>query len=186
MSEPATHREPGATAPRPPSPAPAHWREPLGILNLRGDPGNPVLREAVQTVLGVDLPPSPGGVADGSAWRVVAVGPDDWFLIGPADASEAMFAALAQALAGLHAALTDVGSGYRVLRLTGPGAIDVLAQGCPLDLHPRAFGEGRCAGSHFFKASVWLWRAGDGFELLVRRSFRGYVELMLARAAGLP
>lgn len=155
-----------------------------GIINLRGDPLDTAFQGAVRTVLGVALPPSPGGIAQGATWRVVAVGPDDWFLIGPAEASEAIIDALAQALAGQHVALTDVGSGYRVLQLRGPQARDQLARGCPLDLHPRVFDEGQCAGSHFFKASVWLWRAGDGFDLLTRRSFQGYVRLMLERGSG--
>ena len=161
-----------------------HWREPLGILNLRGDPRDPGLRAAVQPVMGAGLPPSPGGVASGSVWRIGAAGPDDWFLIGPAEGIGPMADAMTRALRGLNTALTDVSSGYRLLHLSEPGAVNLLAQGCPLDLHPRVFREGQCAGSHFFKASVWLWRTGDGIELLVRRSFQGYVALMLTRAAG--
>jgi heterotetrameric sarcosine oxidase gamma subunit len=41
---------------------------------------------------------------------------------------------------------------------------------------------GRGAGTHFFKASVWLWRTDDDvFELLVRTSFAGYVQELLRR-----
>jgi sarcosine oxidase subunit gamma len=41
------------------------------------------------------------------------------------------------------------------------------------------------AGSHFFKASLWLWQtdAAPTFEALVRRSFVGYVPLMLERTS---
>jgi sarcosine oxidase subunit gamma len=72
-----------------------------------------------------------------------------------------------------------------VLHLSGTPARDVLAQGCPLDLHPRIFKRGASAGSHFFKASVWLWQTDEApvYELLVRRSFTGYVWLMLERAS---
>ena len=36
---------------------------------------------------------------------------------------------------------------------------------------------------YFFKASIWLWQNDGAFELLVRRSFMGYVWLMLERAS---
>ena len=38
-----------------------------------------------------------------------------------------------------------------VLHLSGAPVREVLAQGCPLDLHPSVFGAGQCAQSHFFK-----------------------------------
>ena len=84
----------------------------------------------------------------------------------------------------LHA-VADVSSGYTVLALSGRPAREVLTQGCPLDLHPRAFQTGMSAGSHYFKASVWLWQTDDApsFEVLVRRSFMRYVWLMLERSS---
>ena len=102
-------------------------------------------------------------------------------MIGPPGQSDALAGALRAALGGVHSAVTDVSSGYTVLRLSGPPVRDVLAQGCPLDLHPRSFKTGQSAGSVFFKASVWLWQTDDApvYELLVRNSFRGYVWLML-------
>ena len=71
-----------------------------------------------------------------------------------------------------------------MLHLSGTPVRDVLAQGCPLDLHPRQFGTGSSAGSLFFKASVWLWQTDEApvYEMLVRNSFRGYVWLMLERS----
>ena len=142
----------------------ARWCEGLAIVNLRCDSRDAATRGA------------PSGT------RLVEAGPDDWFVIGAGDSARTMEEALRRALAGQHAAVTDVSSGYTVLRLSGAPVRDVLAQGCPLDLHPRAFAPEHCAGTHVFKASVWLWRTDDdGFELLVRRSFTGYVGLMLER-----
>lgn len=167
----------------------AQWQAGRTIVNLRGRPDDPAFTSACADALGMPLPTEPCRTAVSAkegALRIVWAGPDDWFVLGAADPACAPADRLRQALAGVHAAVTDVSSGYAVLRLAGPAARDVLAQGCPLDLHPRAFGPGQCAGSHFFKASVWLWLAGPeplAFELLVRRSFRGYLDLMLARAA---
>jgi len=42
---------------------------------------------------------------------------------------------------------------------------------------------GQTAGSHFFKASIWLWQvdAAPTYEALLRRSFMGYVWTLLQR-----
>lgn len=161
------------------------WREGLAIINLRGRPEDAAFLRAAHAALGMMLPVEPVRMAEDGELRIVWAGPDDWFLIGPGGHAQSLLARLRHSLAGLHAAITDVSSGYTVLRLVGAPVREVLAQGCPLDLHPRAFGPDRCAGTHFFKASVWLWRAGGdaAFELLVRRSFRSYVGLMLERGA---
>ena len=176
----------------------AGWREGLAIINLRGDVDDPAFRQAVAGALGVEPPgvlitttaaaatPAPASAAAGNdGVRLVWAGPDDWFVLGPKGQADALADRLRAALAGLHHAVTDVSSGYTVLHLSGAPARDVLSQGCPLDLHPRVFPRGACAGSLFFKASVWLWQADEppGYELLVRRSFMGYVWLMLERAS---
>jgi sarcosine oxidase subunit gamma len=60
---------------------------------------------------------------------------------------------------------------------------EVLAKDCPLDLHPRAFGAGRCAQTRLAKAAVLLRPlAGDAIEIIVRRSFTDYFWLWLQEA----
>jgi sarcosine oxidase subunit gamma len=162
----------------------AGWREGLTIFNLRGDVEDAAFCRAVEATLGVALPVKPCTTSENSVVRIVWAGPDDWFIVAPKGHADALSARLREALAGLHHAVTDVSSGYTVLHLSGAPARNVLAQGCPLDLHPRVFTRGSCAGSHFFKASMWLWQT-DGapeYEMLVRRSFMEYVWLLLERA----
>lgn len=163
----------------------AQWPDGLCIVNLRGRPDDDAFVEAASRALGVALPVEPCRTIEAAGRRVVWAGPDDWFVLDPTSPPEAVAGGLREAVAGLHAAVTDVSGGYALLRLAGPSARAALACGCPLDLHPRAFGVGRCAGSHYFKASVWLWQSEDrpAFEVLVRRSFKAYVQLMLARSA---
>ncbi len=163
----------------------AGWRDGLAIVNLRGDPADAEFVAGVQRALGLALPLAAGGTAHGPALRIVWAGPDDWFVIGPKGQADALVQQLRARLRGRHAAVTDVSSGYTVLHLSGAPVREALAQGCPLDLHPRAFRFGQCAGSHFFKASVWLWQLDDepSYEVLVRRSFMGYVWLMLEQVS---
>lgn len=165
-------------------PLSAHWQQVHTLINLRGKPEDPAFLQAVEQALGVPLPLQPRTTQLAGELRIVWVGPDDWFVLAPADQAEPLMGRLGHALRVFNAAVTDVSAGYVVLRLNGPAVRDTLAQGCPLDLHPRVFQPGQASGSQFFKAQVWLWRAAetDTFELLVRRSFQGYVQRMLERS----
>jgi sarcosine oxidase subunit gamma len=81
--------------------------------------------------------------------------------------------------------VVDVSDSRAVITLSGPRALDVLAKGCPLDLHPRVFSPGRCAQSLLAKAHVLLHRVDDAptFEIYVHRSFADYLWTWLEDAA---
>ena len=162
----------------------AGWRSGLSIINLRGNPEDAAFRAAVAGVLDLEPPIQPCSSVSDSMRRLVWAGPDEWFVIDPRDPHVSTESQLRTALQGIHHAVTDVSGGYMVLRMQGAAAREVLAQGCPLDFHPRAFRPGCSAGSLFFKASVLLWQTDDMpiYEVLVRRSFMGYVWLMLERS----
>jgi len=162
----------------------AGWRTGLAIVNLRGNSDDPAFRAAVSRALQLELPVQPCSSVADAVHRLVWVGPDDWFVIGPKGHAAAIEAQLRTELAGLHHAVIDVSGGYTVLHLSGTPVREVLAQGCPLDLHPRVFGPGSSAGSLFFKTAIWLWQtdAAPIYEVLVRSSFRGYFWLMLERS----
>ena len=81
-----------------------------------------------------------------------------------------------------------MGDGLVVVRLHGLGARELLARGCTLDLHPRAFPPWRCAQTLCAKADVIIQAvdAGDdeaAFDLIVRRSFADYLWRWLADAS---
>lgn len=162
----------------------AGWRTGLAIVNLRGNAEDPAFREAVSRALNLELPVRPCSSIADAVHRLVWIGPDDWFVIGPKGQASVIEAKLRAALAGMHHAVTDVSGGYTVLHLSGTPVREVLAQGCPLDLHPRVFRPGSSAGSLFFKASIWLWQTDEApiYEVLVRSSFMGYFWLMLERS----
>ncbi|KAB0623544.1 sarcosine oxidase subunit gamma [Castellaniella defragrans] len=157
----------------------------VGLANLRADPGSGAILDALRSGLGLDLPLVPNTVAQGRDAMALWLGPDEWLLRAPSGAPADLAAHVEAALAGHWFAVTDQTSGHSVVRLRGPGARDVLNAGCPLDLHPRVLTLGQCAQSHFFKASVLLRPLdghGDGWELIVRRSFADYVVRMLLDA----
>lgn len=112
------------------------------------------------------------------------MGPDEWLIYSTRDMGADLERLLRASLHGQHHAVVDVSSGYTVIDIAGSTVRDVLASGCPLDLHRRVFGDGQCAQTHFFKAGITLCRTGDDrFRVIVRRSFAEYCALMLLDAA---
>ncbi len=81
----------------------------------------------------------------------------------------------------------DVSANRTTLELRGPRARELLEFGCPIDLHPRVFGPGRCAQTLLARANVLIWHVADEPEdtwrLFVRPSFAAYVAAWLADAA---
>lgn len=152
---------------------------------MRGEPNDPAFVRAFEQVVGCRPPVKPNTVARGADHDVLWLGPDEWLVrSNGAVAAGALEAKLAQAVQGLYAAAVDVGSGYTVVEVSGARARDVLARGCPLDLHPRVFGVGQCAQSHYFKASITLVPTGDdSYDIIVRRSFADYFCRIMLDAA---
>jgi sarcosine oxidase subunit gamma len=159
-----------------------------GKIELRGDPADRIFMAAVGRTLDLLLPGEPNTTAGRGELAALWLGPDAWLLTCPPDALARCIDDLRAALADVHAAIVDVSDGRVGLRLAGPNARDVLAKGCPLDLHPRAFAVGRCAQSLLAKASVLLHLldddAGRGptFDLYVARSFAPYLWAWLEDA----
>lgn len=157
----------------------------LGHLNLRGDPDDARFVAAVREVAGVAPPVAPNTVREAQGNVLCWLGPDEWLLVTPGELKVPIDGQLRKALTGVRAAVTDVSGGQTIVLLRGDAARDVLAKGCPLDLHPRVFDVGRCAQSHLAKAPVLIRQLDrePAFEIVVRRSFADYLWLWLEDAA---
>jgi sarcosine oxidase, subunit gamma len=147
------------------------------LLDLRGDAGAAEFSSVVAGVLGVAPPVAPNTVAVSGDIDVLWLGPDEWLVAAPAAIASALAERLEAALAGLHHSLIDVSASRVVLELEGAEARAVLAQGMSLDLHPRAFGSGRCAQTGLARVPVILQQidAVPRFRIFVRASFAPYV-----------
>jgi sarcosine oxidase subunit gamma len=156
-----------------------------GHVNLRVDPANPEVLAAVQGILGFALPLQPNSVARNENITVFWLGPNEWLIMVPEEATAATMSALQRVLQGQFFAVTEVSGGQTIVVLSGKDVRNVLAKGCSLDLHPRSFGPGRCAQSHLAKAPILLHQLDDDpmFELILRRSFADYLWLWLLGAA---
>lgn len=134
--------------------------------------------------LGFELPATMRS-AGGGGVEALWLGPDEWLLLVAADAAEHHATALRQGLAASHHAVVDVSDRFAGISIRGTHAADVLAAGCPLDLHPRTFPEGTVTRTLLGKATIVLRRPtqADGFDLYVNGSFAPYVWLFLENAA---
>ena len=127
----------------------------------------------------------PNSVAGAGGTDVLRLGPHEWLVVSAPGAETALEAELAEALAGLGS-VVDLSANRTAVQVVGPRARDVLAKGCALDLHPRAFGTGRCAQTLLGRAQVVLEQLADEpltYGVLVRSSLAAYVATWLLAAA---
>jgi sarcosine oxidase, subunit gamma len=163
-------------------------RPDVGKIDLRGDPGERAFMTGVGRVLDLLLPTEPNTSATKGRVTALWLGPDEWLLTCPVDDTAFFVNSLREALNGTHCAITELSDGRVAFSLQGPSARDVLAKGCPLDLHPRSFTSGSCAQSLLGKASVLIHlvdddpATGPAFEVYVARSFAQYLWAWLEDA----
>ncbi len=153
-------------------------------VDLRGDPMDASFAGSVCGVLGFDLPAVPNRFVAAGGVTALWLGPDEWLLVGDTTANSDLEGRLRAALQGKDAAVTEVSAARAVIELTGPKAREVLAKGCALDLHPRAFGPGQCAQTLLAKAEILIQQTGEApaYRIFVRPSFAAYLVAWLMDA----
>jgi sarcosine oxidase subunit gamma len=116
-------------------------------------------------------PPARPAVATGRNCTLVWEGPDQWLAVSRDRTWPAKLAAELGGIAGV----SDQSGGRALLHLRGVRMRDVLAKGCPIDLHPRAFAAGDAAVTIIAHIGVHLWRlpSDDGLHVAVFRSMAG-------------
>ncbi|WP_149537388.1 sarcosine oxidase subunit gamma [Siccirubricoccus phaeus] len=135
---------------------------PLRRYVLRGDP-------APLGALGLKVPPLLQAAAAGAV-HVLALGPDEWWVMAEAP----------PAWPG-GAWVTEVSAGRAGVSLAGPDAPLLLAEGCPLDL--THFPAGACTRTLFGKVEILLWRRGEAlWHVETARSFAPHLAAHLAEA----
>ena len=156
------------------------------MINLRGDASDQRFTQAVLEHTGMHLPQRANTASIDSQRQLLWMGPDEWLLKLRDGQGDVIASALRSAMQGMHSAVVDVGQGNSTLTLEGPAAADLLARGCPLDLHARVFPAGAMAQTHVAKAAatVLCLAPGTHYELTVRRSFADYLFRWLCEAGG--
>jgi sarcosine oxidase subunit gamma len=153
----------------------------LAMVSLRVAPGSAAAAR-ISSRLGTALPERCGQVLSAGAHSVLWLGPDEFLLVSDGEAG-ALVTDLREALAGDPGSVIDVSANRTTLELSGPGARETLEKGCPVDLHPRAFGTGNAVATILAPVPLLLWQTGNAtYRLLPRSSFAGYVARWLLDA----
>jgi sarcosine oxidase subunit gamma len=144
-------------------------------VNLRGRASDPRFVRAVTSVTDVAPPTQACASVSSLFGSLLWLGPDEWLVVSESQPGEEIAVRLRQALQAIPAAVTDVSDARSVFTLIGANARCVLAKGCSIDFHPRAFLRGQCVQSLLAKASVLIHaRATETFDVYVARSFADY------------
>ncbi|MFE6685184.1 sarcosine oxidase subunit gamma [Streptomyces sp. NPDC057743] len=154
------------------------------MVNLRVDPGSDAA-DRIEKTLGTPLPRRCGDTASaqGGHHTVAWLGPDEWLVLSQAE-EHAVTAELRAALGTDPGSVVNVSANRTTVELRGPAARQVLEKGCPLDLHPRAFGPGQAVSTTVGPVPVLLWQldAEPTYRLLPRSSFADYLARWLIDA----
>jgi len=157
--------------------------DPQGMILLRGDLSDPILKDAVKATVGVAVPRLRTIALDhgkGVAW----MSPDELLLLVPCDEVGAVAADLDAALEGAHSLVADVSDARVAIRVRGTGARDVLAKLAPVDFSKEAFGPGQIRRSRLAQVPAAFWMpAEDEFMVVAFRSVAEYVFNLLKTGA---
>ncbi|CAM5684125.1 sarcosine oxidase subunit gamma [Streptomyces purpurascens] len=154
----------------------------LTMVNVRVAPASESAGR-IEKTLGARLPRECGDTTASGPHTAVWLGPDEWLVISRADGT-ALTGELREALGGDPGSVVDVSANRTTLELRGPAARQVLEKGCPLDLHPRAFGPGRAVSTTVGPVAVLLRQIDDApaYHLLPRSSFADHLGRWLIDA----
>lgn len=103
---------------------------------------------AIGKALGIECSTRPGDCSADEHTQIVWNGPNSWMIIcqdEQAGRSPGELLATLEKAVGELGAVVDQSHGRCGLRLSGARAREVMAKNTAIDLHPRAFGPGRCA-----------------------------------------
>lgn len=131
----------------------------------------PRARQTIEAITRLTPPNRPRRVASGGL-TLIGTAPGRWLVVGEGPAGAATVERVAVRLEGL-AAIADQSDAYGVLRLWGTRVRDTLAKGCPIDLHPSAFGLEDAATVPIATIPCRLWQVdhAPAYDVLVPRSY---------------
>lgn len=142
--------------------------------NLQGDPARAAFIDVASCRFGIALPLSPNTTTRGERLTAFWLGPRSWLLVAERPGAPFEdFDGQRDAVNAVGGALFDVSTSRVAFRVAGPYALAILAGGCPLDLHARAFPAGACAQSLFGHVNALVHKIDEtpAFVVMVARSF---------------
>lgn len=154
-----------------------------GMIALRGDLGLAAVKKAASAASGTPMPGKLEAVMSdtgGLCW----MSPDELLVLCPYDEVQARLGALTSALAKTHALAVNVSDARALFRVSGPGAREVMAKLCPVDLSPEAFRPGMFRRTRMAQIPAAFWLEDEeSFRIVCFRSVARYAFDLLKTAA---
>ena len=141
--------------------------------NVQGDVERARFAAEFARVFGVALPVAPNTTTRSESLAALWLGPRSWLLVARDASPLTDFVAKRNALNAAGGALFDVSASRIAWTISGSHAATLLATGCPLDSHRRAFPPGTCAQSLYGHVGALIVRHEHAsvFTLMVPRSY---------------
>lgn len=159
--------------------------EPLLKLSLRARLDDSGFGEGAEPLLGCEVPRQVGAAARNNATWVLCLGPGEWLALRRSDGPGSSLAGLQCAAAGARGAAVETSAAFAATELRGPAVRGLIAKGCSLDVHPRAFGPLRCARTLIARVPVVLMRpdSDETFWVLAGSSYASWLGSWIRDAA---
>lgn len=153
--------------------------------NIQGTAARAGFVDELQRSFGVALPVAPNTISKTDTMTTLWLGPTSWLVVAGGASPLVDFNAKREALNAAGGALFDLSASRIAWTISGPHSATVLAKGCPLDFHPRAFVAGTCAQSMLGHVNALFVKADDApaFTVMVARSFARNVWHALRESA---
>ncbi|HZV25090.1 MAG TPA: sarcosine oxidase subunit gamma family protein [Acidothermaceae bacterium] len=149
-------------------------RRPLAMVQVTAWSGAAVaVLAGIAAALDLTVPSKPNHAAQKDGVTVLWVGPDRWLVVETERPGRELGARLKEALTSTPATLIDLGHGRTVFRIAGCSSRNLLAKGCGVDFHSRAFPVDSCAQSLLGHVGALIHAVDEApsFDLYVARSF---------------
>ena len=153
------------------------------MFTLRASLASSKVKAALKTCLGVAVPKR-GTYAQTGETLLAWMSPDELLIMVPSAAGRASFAALEQALDGLHYLLADVSDARASFSIQGNAAREVVAKLAPMDVSSAQFPMGSFARTRFAQVAGAIFvEQEDHLSLICFLSVQDYVFALLCGAA---
>jgi sarcosine oxidase subunit gamma len=154
----------------------------LGYIVVRGDAQDPVFKQVILDVLGIELPVVPSTFVPFQHGFAVWQTPDEWMLVCTRAAHSTYFGELETALGKLHAQVVDNSGGLTTVYVSGARHVELLRHVSVYDFE--SLSAGRAVGTVCHRANIVALRHDShGIFVILRRSFADYLWLLLSKAA---
>ena len=145
----------------------------IQILSFNGKHQD--VAKAITKALGIECSTEPGVCNSDGKTQLLWNGPNSWMVVASDDEAGRVRGELLETLrsaVGELGAVVDQSHGRCGLRLSGLRARQVMAKNTAIDLHPRAFGPGRCAMTSIAHMNASIVQVDDAptYDLFVIRS----------------